>query len=233
MMKWGRDILTWQSIAGYALAACAFLALILTVSLRNYHPGLATYPQQGVDVSAAQGDIDWVRVHKDGASFAYLLATSGDAEKDPRFADHWETSRAAGLKRGAVHHYDLCRLAQDQATNFIATVPRDSTALPPVVDLDLEEGCTTRPARSVVVSEVAAFIRAVEAHSEKPAILRVSRAFESEFAISRAIDRPLWLSSFLFTPSYGERRWLMWRANSSAAVDGIEQGRVSWSVVRP
>ena len=84
----------------------------------------------------------------------------------------------------------------------------------------------------MLVEEVATFIRMVEAHTEKPMVIRLSRAFETEYAISRAINRPLWLSSPLLTPSYGERPWIMWRANPVRAVDGLT-GTTGWSVVRP
>ena len=208
------------------------LAGLLWLGSRAWHPSRTTYPQQGLEVSAAQGIVDWSQIKASGAEFAYLQATSGDTETDPRFAENWQASAAAGLTRGAIHRFHLCRVARDQATNFIATVPREASELPAVIDLDLETGCAAKPARSVVIGEVATFIRMVEAHVEKPVIIRVSRAFENEYAISRAIDRPLWLTSLLLTPSYGERPWIMWRANPARAVDGLT-GTTGWSVVRP
>jgi lysozyme len=232
MIMVGRKVLNSNQRLG--LGAGAILALFLLCWLvgRYWHPSRSSFPQQGVDLSAAQGKIDWIKAHEDGVDFAYILATDGDADRDPLFSENWQASAAAGVRRGPLHHYNLCRLAADQATNFIATVPREAAELPATLDLDLGNTCTTLPSRSVVVQEVAAFIRAVEAHTEKPVIVRVSRDFEKEFAVSRAIDRPLWLSSFLLTPSYGERPWLIWRANGSRAVSGINTP-VSWSVVRP
>jgi lysozyme len=215
----------------WAAAVIAITALPW-VGARHYRPTLSSYPQQGVDVRAANGPVSWQRVKAAGATFAYVQATTGDRERDSLFAENWQGTAAAGLKRGAIHDFDLCRLARDQATNFITTVPREAYALPAVVDLELNPACTSKPARSVVVQEVAAFIRLVEAHTEKPMVIRVSRSFEKEYAVSRALDRPLWLSSFMLTPSYGERPWIMWRANGSRAVDGIN-GVAGWSVVRP
>jgi lysozyme len=217
---------------GIALAALLALALLIWVGLRSWHPSSSTFPDQGIEVSAAQGEVDWRKVRADGVSFAYLSGTSGDAERDPRFAENWQASAAAGIKRGALHHFHLCRLARDQATNFIATVPREANELPAAVDLDLEASCATRPARSVLIGELATFIRMVEAHTEKPMVIRLSRAFENEYQVSRAIDRPLWLISAILSPSYGERPWIMWQANSNRSVDGVS-GAIAWSVVRP
>ncbi len=231
MIMAGRRVSSVELTLGRALAVIVAILLLLWLGLRTWHPGRSTYPQQGVDVSEAQGEIDWSKVRSDGSDFAYITATSGDADRDAQFAENWRTSAAAGIKRGAVHHYRLCKLAAEQATNFISTVPREAYELPAVVDLDNDPTCPNPPSRTVVVQELAIFIKAVEAHTEKPMILRVSRAFENEFAVSRAINRPLWLSSFLFAPSYGERPWVMWRANGSRTVDGIA-GSVGWSVVR-
>ncbi len=217
---------------GLLLVAVILLSVSGWVATRYWRPSVSSYPQQGLEVSAENGEVMWPSLKAAGASFAYIMATSGDSDRDARFAENWQGSAAIGLKRGAIHRFHLCRLARDQATNFIATVPREAYALPAVVDLSLDHNCAAKPARTVVVQEVATFIRMVEAHTEKPMIIRLSRAFEEEYAVSRAIDRPLWLTSFLLTPSYGERPWIMWRANKARVVDGLETP-TGWSVVRP
>jgi lysozyme len=218
--------------SGLVLAAIALLGLGLWFLAIKWRPGESAYPVQGVEVGENQGDVDWARARAAGAQFAYLDATQGAEGRDTRFADHWQASRTAGLKRGAVHHFTLCQLARDQATNFIAVVPREAEELSPAIDFDLSETCSARPSRTVLLGEVSTFIKMVEAHSEKPVILRISRAFDTDYALSRAVDRPLWLSSAYLTPSYGERPWVMWRANPRRSVDGLYLA-AGWSVVRP
>jgi lysozyme len=217
---------------GLGLVIVAALALGLWFAATAWRPGSTDYPVQGVEAGEVEGDIDWAKVRASGAGFAYLNATRGADGRDTRFADYWEASRAAGLKRGAVHHFTLCQLARDQATNFIAVVPREAEELSPAIDFDLDESCKARPSRAVVLQEIATFIKMVEAHSEKPVILRVSRAFDADYRLSRAVDRPLWLTSAYLTPSYGERPWVMWRANPRRSVDGMDLA-TAWSVVRP
>ncbi len=215
-----------------SLMGTALVATLLFFWMRGWAPSEANYSQQGVEVSHSLGTVDWGKVRAAGADFAYVEATFGDSDRDASFADNWQGSVAAGLTRGAIHRYHLCRLARDQATNFIATVPREASELPAVLDLELDAGCTARPARAVLLGELASFIKMVEAHTEKPVMIRLSKDFEEEYAISRAINRPLWLSSWLLTPSYGDRPWVMWRANPARSVDGIAQP-TGWSVVRP
>lgn len=214
------------------LVVAIIIAALIWWAWHGWRPSVEDYPRQGVEVNATSGAINWAVVKAGGADFAYIDASFGDADRNTAFAAQWEGSAAAGLTRGALHRFHLCRLARDQATNFIAMVPREADELPPVLGLDLDAGCTARPARSVLLAEIESFIQMVEAHVEKPVMIRVSLAFEAEYSISRAIDRPLWLSSRVFAPSYGERPWVMWQANPARPVDGIEQP-VGWSVVRP
>jgi lysozyme len=222
--------LTTRLALGLAILLLAML--LVWQGLRGWAPSRADYPVQGIDVSHHQGKIDWPRVKAHGVDFAYLKATEGADFRDERFAENWQNAQAAGVRRGAYHFFTLCRLARDQATNFITTVPRDRQALPPVIDLEFGGNCKDRPDRKVLLAEVATFIKMVESHAEKPVMLYVTREFENAYQVSAAFRRPLWLRSMLLTPSYGSHPWVMWQGSSFARVDGIE-GRVDWNVLKP
>jgi lysozyme len=213
-------------LLGFAVLAGALLYFAM-----HWQPDRAAYPVQGVDVSNDQGEIAWPNVEADGVDFAYVKATEGAETRDPRFAENWMGASRVGLRRGAYHTYTLCRLASDQATNFIATVPRDAAALPAAVALDFGSDCSERPARSVLLTEVASFIKMVEAHTGKPVLLLLSRAFEDQYQVSSAIDRPLWLKRSAFPPDFGARPWVMWQASKIRRVDGIG-GPAHWNAVR-
>jgi lysozyme len=210
----------------------ALIAGILILYLRGWAPSRINYPSQGVDVSQVQGEIDWKSAYADGVEFAYIRATESADGRDPRFAENWKGAAEAGVRRGALHHFTLCRLARDQATNFISNVPRDASALPPALELAVDEDCASQPAREVVLSEVAAFAEMAEAAFEKPILISVTKAFEEQYRISEAVDRPLWLRNAFFPPDYGSHPWVMWQANRIRRVDGIS-GAVNWDVVRP
>ncbi len=218
----------WRIVV--AAIAAAVIGVGLWYAGHVWRPSVSQFPLQGVDVSADQGEIAWPTVKARGAVFAYLRATDGDEGRDPRFASHWQETAAAGLRRGAMHRFSLCRLARDQATNFLSTVPRDPDALPPAVELTFE-GCAARPDRAVVVREVATLLKTIESHTGKPTLLAIDRNFDDAYQIS-AIVRPLWLNKAYFPPGYGARGWTMWRANPRRWVDGIEHP-AHWDVVRP
>jgi lysozyme len=212
-------------------AALAFVVLLLWRFSIGWTPSRDDYPTQGIDVSHHQGEIDWKAAHADGVDFAYIKASEGTDMRDPQFEKNWAESKAAGVRRGAYHYFDLCRLARDQATNFITVVPRERAALPPAVDLEFGGNCASRPSRTVFLDELATFVRMVEAHSEKPVMLYLTPEFEEEYQVSAVIDRPLWLRRVAFPPDFGAHPWVMWQANPRKRVAGIS-GSVDWDVVR-
>lgn len=209
----------------------AVIAALTFVFVRSWTPSRTNYPVQGIDVSHHQGAIDWNRVRADGVEFAYIKASEGADLRDARFTENWRASGQAGVKRGAYHFFTLCRLARDQAENFIALVPRDEAALPHALDLEFGGNCSARPARGVILAEITTFIQMVEAHSEKPMILYMTKEFDDEYRVSEAINRSLWLRSIFFPPDYATHPWVMWQASNMRTVDGIS-GSVDWNVVR-
>jgi lysozyme len=222
-MDFGR-IAKW-SVGGFVVAALAFAILI------HWRPGRGSYPVQGIDVSHDNGEISWPMVADDGVSFAYIKATEGADLHDTRFAENWAGAAKAGVRRGAWHFFTLCRLASDQATNFVANVPRDRDALPAAITLQFAGNCAERPARDVVLKEIASFIRTAEGHTGKPIILHLSDDFEDYYHVSESINRSLWLNARLFPPTYGARPWTMWLSSGIQRVHGMS-GAVNWNVVR-
>ncbi len=209
----------------------ALLAALIFYVISHWRPGLGSYPVQGISVSHDNGEIVWPTAAADGVDFAYIKATEGADMHDVRFADNWANAQKAGVKRGAWHFFTLCRLASDQASNFMAYVPRDANALPAALTLQLAGNCAERPARDVVLKEIATFIRMAEAHSGKAMLLHIARDFEDFYQASESINRPLWLNARIFPPAYGARPWRIWESNTLIRVKGIN-GAVDWNVIR-
>ena len=216
----------------FVLAGVALLAGLGWRFMTHWTPSRTAFPTQGIDVSQEQGAIDWKAARAAGVDFAYIRASQGSDMRDENFAANWSESAAADMKRGAYHVFNLCKPGREQATNFIALVPREAEALPHALDLEFEGNCAARPPRESVLKELSTFIQMTEAHSEKPMILYITREFDDAYRIGEAIDRPLWLRRGGLEPAYGGRPWVMWQANPKRHVDGIE-GDVDWDVVRP
>jgi GH25 family lysozyme M1 (1,4-beta-N-acetylmuramidase) len=103
-------------------------------------PARAEGPVRGLDVSAAQGAVDWRAVKAAGASFAYVKATEGAGYVNEDFAQQYNGSYDVGLIRGAYHFAlpDRTGGAQ-QADYFIAHGggwSADGRTLPGALDIE-------------------------------------------------------------------------------------------------
>ncbi|QNA83469.1 glycosyl hydrolase [Sphingomonas sp. So64.6b] len=217
---------------GAIVIAIALTGVVVWTLALSWRPSDTDYVFQGVDVSAAQGKIQWPTVMASGADFAYLRATMGATGRDDRFAANWGDTHASGIRRGAIHVWSFCQLAADQANNFNTTVPYADDALPAAIYLEFAEDCAARPARDVVVSEVKRFITMVESHTRKPVLLKIAQPVEAAYQLSASVPRPIWSMQNFFPPDYAARPWRMWQASDMRRIDGVE-GPVHWNVVAP
>src|SRR5690606_1801179 len=138
------------------------------------------------------------------------------AGRDSAFAGNLRRVAESGLTFGAVHAYDPCVPAERQAANFVTIVPRDASLLPPAIALErLAEDCSDPVSEAAVESELTTFLNQVEGHVGKPAVLKLSPAFEERYRIAARLERNLWLERDLLQPDYGGRPWALGTANSS------------------
>lgn len=223
---------------GWRLLAAALLVAMVASgwawwNFIHWQPDRGAFPIQGVVVGDSEGTVDFVAIKAIGADFAYLDASASALARTSSFAANFEAARAAELPVGAVHHYDPCQPADKQAANFVTVVPRDQSLLPPAVELmQLAEDCPISIPEAAIQSELTTFLNQVETHTGKPAILKLSPAFEDRYRIAGTIDRNLWLVRDRFQPDYGGRPWTLWTANT--VFDNEATGNpLRWVVVQP
>lgn len=198
----------------------------------HWAPPRGDYPVQGVYLDSHEERATWPTMHATGVDFAYLLATTGSHARDPDFQRRLAAAQIANVRVGAVHRFDLCRLAGDQAGNFITNVPRDPAMLPPVIEMRFLDSCKDRPGRALLLSELSTLIAQIEGHAGKPAIIKLSPDFEALYDLSPIINRTIWLNRNFFPPDYAARPFVMWTANESRTINGLE-GPGQWVVVQP
>lgn len=234
MARRGRGKTRWL---WHALAMLALVALVgggwLWWNLRQWRPLETEYPDQGAEIDAADGNVNFRTIAAIGGSFAYLDASGGESGKDGAFARNLSRARAAGLQVGAVHHFDPCLKADGQSANFVTMVPRSADMLPPAIALaGTAENCPTPVSEAAVESELMTFINQVERHSGKPVILKVYPEFEAAYGVSSKLERQLWLVRTRFEPSYAVRPWMLWSANEGLVTEAASEP-LEWVVVRP
>ncbi len=218
------------------LAAVLLIAMIGAAwgwwQSREWRPARTQFPTQGVLLGAADGPVTPAVLRAAGAGFAYLEASAGAEGRDAIFAENLAALAGSDVPHGAVHAYDPCVPADQQAANFVTIVPRDPAQLPPAIALDtLASSCGDPVIEAGVESELMTFINQVENHTGQPVVLRISASFEERYGIAARIERNLWLESNFREPEYGGRPWTLWTANTYLQA-GIGDGPTRWVVVR-
>jgi lysozyme len=199
---------------------------------QHWRPEEATFPDQGVEISARDGTVNFRTLRALGARFAYIHASDGESAQDPAFTANMRRAREAGLQVGAIHRFDPCRPADRQSANFATMVPRDSDLLPPVIALVRgTQDCTARVNEAAVESELMTLANQIENHEGKAVILKISPEFEAQYGIAGRIERHLWLVRTRLLPTYGGRPWLIWTANENFASEAASEP-LRWLVVR-
>jgi lysozyme len=181
-------------------------------------PPHAAYPIRGIDVSHHQREIDWRLIDGVRIQFAYIKATEGADFKDTKFSENWTAAGNVGLRRGAYHFFTLGTGGAQQANNFIATVPKDETALPPAIDLEMS-GYNRGRAQAVpdFQRELTIFTKMVAKHYDKTPVIYITKDFQRQFLRGYRVDR-LWIREVVFWPSRG---WTLWQFSPRARLRGV------------
>lgn len=206
----------------------AAVILMAAVAYQAYAHGLFrfNYPAVpdgalGLDVSHHQGEINWGMLPKD-VRYVYIKATEGGDWVDKRFAENWQGAKNAGLEFGAYHFFTLCRAGGDQADNFVATVPVDSAALAPAIDLEFVGNCIARPSREDFLKELSAFMDViVETYPQRPIIYTTYEFYEQYIKGTAFADDAIWLRDVFATPP-ADFDWAIWQFADNARVSGIK-----------
>ena len=186
-----------------------------------------SYPVHGLDTSRWQGDVNWEKARAAGVGFAFLKATEGGDIVDPSFRENWNAARRAGVPVGAYHFHYHCRPAAEQARWYIRHVPKQAGALPPVLDIEwtpFSPTCRDRPPAATLRAEAAEFMRIVEAHYGRAAIIYTTPDFWEANELWRLPgNHEFWLRSVTAHPSerYEGQRWTFWQYTGSGLVPGI------------
>ncbi len=176
-------------------------------------------PLAGIDVSHFQGEVDWGAVAAAGVRFAFIKATEGLDDVDPRFAQNWQGSRAAGLLRGAYHFLHPNLDARQQAAHFLSVVTLDDDALPPALDVEVTNGV----APATLAACIETWLGTVEAALGCKPVVYTDPSFWRDNVGADLGGYPLWLACYAPQPEVPAswQAWTFWQHSQSGTVDGI------------
>jgi lysozyme len=89
---------------------------------------------RGVEITDHHGLVDWTSAAAAGLTFAYIMATRGEAEQARHASGNWQEMKRAGVLRGACHYLQPLKDPGAQAHHFGSVAARH-TDLPPSVRL--------------------------------------------------------------------------------------------------
>jgi lysozyme len=185
------------------------------------------HPVHGIDVSKWNGDVNWQKARASGVSFVFIKATEGKDRVDDKFSQNWRGAANAGLAYAPYHFYYFCSTADEQADWFIRNVPKESSFLPPVLDVEwngTSKTCKYRPSKETAVTELQHFLDRLEAHYGKRPIIYTSVDFHRDILVGEFKNYHFWLRSVAKHPAnvYADRRWAFWQYTSTGIVPGVD-----------
>lgn len=189
------------------------------------------YPIHGIDVSRYQELIAWeevsrMQVKKIKLGFAFIKATEGVGNTDPRFQRNWKKARANGIVRGAYHFFIASRDGRMQAENFIRRVDLEPGDLPPVLDIEQLNGMTPLQLKK----EAKEWLAIVENHYKVRPIIYTNIDFYKRYLGAEFDQYPLWVAHYYEQKQPRiERGWVFWQHNDQGNVNGI-RAKVDFNV---
>ena len=174
----------------------------------------------GIDVSHFQGHVDWPAVKGAGCAFAFAKATEGAGLTDPYFSANWAGMKAAGLPRGAYHFFRPAQDAAQQAAHFLSTVQLAPGDLPPVLDIEVNDGVNGE----ALVGAVQTWLEAVEPAAGAPPIIYTNTPFWDAHFTDQFGNYPLWIAHYGPAPSplpRGWSDWTLWQYSQSLHIRGV------------
>ncbi len=231
-------VFIFESTARYYKSKSARFAVSKSSRLIDYRLGPDAKPTtpnfasttdvgiKGIDVSYAQGAIDWKAVKASGVEFAMIRASRGyiSPEKpmaeDVTFKYNVTEANAAGLKVGVYHYLYASTVseARKEAKFFLKTIAPYKITYPVV--LDVEEMYQAELGKKKITNIVKAFLEEISAAGYY-AMLYSNKAWLTNYLdMSQLQGYDIWLAQWNAVPTY-EGDFGMWQYSCKGIVSGI------------
>lgn len=181
---------------------------------------------KGIDVSYAQGAVDWNTVKASGIEFAMIRASRGAVGKKPIAKDttfdyNITLATAAGLKVGVYHYLyaETVAEAKKEAKFFLETIAPYRITYPVV--LDIEEQSQANLGKKKITAIAKAFLDEVSAAGYYTMIYANKAWLTNYLDMSQLSEYDVWLAQWNTVPTYSGE-FGMWQYSSKGIVSGID-----------
>ncbi len=199
------------------------------IDYRYYKPSSMSTDSgtKGIDVSYAQGAIDWAQVRMSGVNFAMIRASRGyisDAKpmaKDVMFDYNITEATKVGMNVGVYHYLyaESVAEAKKEAKFFLETIKPYKITYPVV--LDVEEQAQADLGKEKITQICKAFLDEVKAAGYYPMIYANKSWLTNYLDMSKLSEYEVWLAQWNTVPTYlGE--FGIWQYSAKGIVSGID-----------
>lgn len=180
---------------------------------------------KGIDVSGAQGSIDWAKVKNDGVEFAILkLGNIYDTDanyKDSKFDTNYKNARANGIKVGA-YIYNYCNTVENLKKGLswvFEKLAGKELDLP--IYLDMEDKTIAVETVDSLTEQCNEFAKLVKNKGYRAGVYANVNWLKNELNPSK-FDKNLsvWVAQYYKECEY-KGKYDIWQYTSSGKVDGI------------
>jgi len=184
----------------------------------------AQYKIHGIDVSYAQGKINWDKVstmEEDSVriSFAFIKATEGLLTVDPYFKRNWREAPKAGITCGAYHYFRPKKDGLWQARFFLQNVEIEKGDLPPVADVETLDKLPPQ----VMRKELSKFLKHIEQKTKVRPIIYTGISFYNDYLKGYFDGYTLWVAHYNRDKLNlsEDTPWQFWQHSETAHINGV------------
>ncbi|WP_084596158.1 GH25 family lysozyme [Pseudomonas massiliensis] len=187
------------------------------------------YPIIGYDISALDGDIDWIKLKRETLPrFVYVRAISTKG-RDNSFTKNMENLAKHNIDRGAYFKFNYCTSPSDQYKLITTVVPNDSQLLPPVIrivnpeDEKGDQEICYRKDPTVVAKNVAELAKLLHGHYNKTPVISGTHYSLSKYPGDEFKPYMIWVSYWgsAKLKMGGSSPWTLWQYSGHEVVPGI------------
>lgn len=199
------------------LVAWVTLRIFIMPPQAHYDVDRSVYPMKGIDVSAHNGDIDFMAAHADTVEFVYIKATEGVDFCDARFNINHRGATEAGMKVGAYHFFRFDSPGELQAQHFLSTVGGRTLHLPLAIDVE-KWGNPSDYNIDMVKSNLRDMVDAIKEQGY-PLVIYTNKHGYERFIAGDFADVPIWICSLSGIP---RPKWVLWQHSHIGRVKGVD-----------
>ena len=184
------------------------------------------YECHGIDVSRHNGEVWWKKIAESSIdsqkiAFAFMKSTEGMFFSDREFLDNWNSAKEQKLVRGAYHYFRPMYSSSFQAWNFIISSRLKTGDLPPVLDIEVDEGYSNMD----IVLKMKKWVKIVENHYKTKPIIYTNMTFYKRLIKGNFDEYPVWIAKYKNEKPVlqDSLNWDFWQYTDKGTIYGINE----------